>query len=587
MWQLSTEQTAALVALQRRRDLRELGDVLAEAFPSVPQRVGARYGELIELGASRGQGHGLSHMLALARYLACWFMLGSEFETRPQHAWAISILGDARRDEGAKVFQLCRRCREELDTLSRTAPAQAPLSPDAFDKALVRVDVALARRGRLASLLARQRLRLGAACDIDAVDLRLHGAPPAQTYRSEGGQWRRAPLPGEREGVTLAAGVEASGRWPDELYALSPAGSAVKLRVRSRCAHVCDPLVHPQLVLGTVQGLQEWRGPSAADVLIELHADAPAPPPDAELLPVVALEAAPRISMLSLASCGLREKGQALGTAGRLDARLSVWPNEQHFIAWQRQPGAELAWPMADDAAPPLPSSRVRVERDGQALDAGRWQAALTSLDEQLHAGLARLCTAWERESGVVSGRLVAEPRILSGTAGITWGWVESPKGLREPPVLRVAGLFDLMACQLDLRLSGTLELHGSLSELRLHCAAATPLRTPFERLPADGSVAALLQRVQIKFSQPFVLSVRSLAHADLAVLDVVGAASGALVGSCGLRLRPDGLGLQWFIRLDVDAASVPLEVHDPLLGRQRQVRTLLPAMTLVDWSLG
>ena len=197
MWQLNTEQTAALVALQMRRDLRELGDVLAEAFPSVPQRVGARYGELVELGAARGQVHGLAHMLALARYLACWFMLGSEFETRPQHAWAMSILGDAKRDEGAKVFQLCRRCREELETLSRTGTAQAPLPPDAFDKALVLVDTALSRRGRLSTLLARQRLRLGAACDIDAVDLRLHGAPPAHSYRPEGGQWRRAPLPGE------------------------------------------------------------------------------------------------------------------------------------------------------------------------------------------------------------------------------------------------------------------------------------------------------------------------------------------------------------------------------------------------------
>jgi hypothetical protein len=345
--------------------------------------------------------------------------------------------------------------------------------------------------------------------------------------------------------------------------------------------------VHPQLVVGTVQGLQEWRGPSASDVLIELYADAPAPPPGAELLPIVALESAPRVSTLTIASCGLREKGQALGLAGRIDTRLSVWPNEQHFIAWQRQPSPEITWPLPDDAAPPLPPSRVRVERDGQALEAGRWQAALAALDEQLHASLARLCTAWERESGVVSGRLIASPKLMSGTAGVTWGWIESPAGLRGPPMLRVAGLFDLMACQLDLRLTGTLELHGSLSELSLHCAAANPLKAVFERLPTDGSLASMLPRIQIKFRQPFVLAVRTLAHADLAVLDVVGAVSGALVGSCGLRVRPDGIGLQWFVRLDIQTVSVPLDVHDPLLGRQRQMRTLLPAMTLVDWSLG
>ncbi len=590
MWQLSTEQVAALTALQLRRDLQELGDTLAGSFPAVRGRVGPRWGDLIELGATRGQAHGLTHLLALARYLACWFMLGSEFETREAHAWAQSILGDARRDEGAKVFQLCRRCREELDKLSRqAAPAAAPAAtPAGFDEALIRLDTALARRGKLASLLPRHRLRLGAACDIDAIDLRLHGAAPAQMYRAEAGHWRRAPVPTEREGITLAAGVDAAARWPPALHALSPAGAAVKLRVRTRCAHSCDPLIHPRVVLGTLQGVQEWRGPHAADVLIELHADAPAPPPPgAEWLPVIALEAAPRLSQLTLSSCGLRESGQAVGHAGRLETQLAVWPDEQHFVVWRRQSPVELSWPQPDDAAPPLPDSRVHIERDGQALDTTRWQQGLAELDGQLHRALSRLCTAWERESGVSQGRLVAEPNLLCGTAGVSWGWIEAAQGLRAPPSLRVAGFFDLVACQLNLRLAGRLELHGSLSLVSLQCAAAEPLQTTFERMPADGTLAALLPRAQASFSQPFVLAVQSLAHEGLGVLDVAGPVSGALVGSCGLRVRPDGLGLQWFVRIDLEPVSVPLHVHDPLLGRQTQVRPLLPAMNLVDWSLG
>ncbi len=588
MWQLSTEQVAALTALQLRRDLQELGDTLALSFPAVRGRVGPRYGELIALGATRGQAHGLTHLLALARYLACWFMLGSEFETRAAHAWALTILGDARRDEGAKVFQLCRRCREELDKLSRQAtPAAAAETPAGFDEALTRLDITLARRGKLASLLPRHRLRLGAACDIDAIDLRLHGAAPAQMYRAESGQWRRAPVPTEREGITLAAAVETGAGWPPALHALSPAGAALKLRVRTRCAHSCDALVHPRVVLGTLQGVQEWRGPHAADVLIELHADVPAPPPGAELLPVIALEAAPRLSQLTLSSCGLRESGQALGNTGRLDTQLAVWPDEQHFVAWRRQPDAELSWPQPDDAAPPLPASRAHIERDGQALDTTRWQQGLAELDSQLHRALSRLCTAWERESGVSQGRLMAQPRLMCGTAGVSWGWIESAQGLRAPPSLRVAGFFDLVACQLNLRLSGTLALHGSLSLLSLHCAAAEPMQTAFERLPADATLAALLPRAQARFSQPFVLAVQSMAHDGLAILDVAGPVSGALVGSCGLRVRPDRVGLQWFAQIDIEPVSVPLHVHEPLLGQQRQVRALLPAMNLVDWSLG
>ena len=36
-----------------------------------------------------------------------------------------------------------------------------------------------------------------------------------------------------------------------------------------------------------------------------------------------------------------------------------------------------------------------------------------------------------------------------------------------------------------------------------------------------------------------------------------------------------------------MEPVQVVLHVHDPLLGEQELVRPLLPAMTLLDWSLG
>jgi len=57
--------------------------------------------------------------------------------------------------------------------------------------------------------------------------------------------------------------------------------------------------------------------------------------------------------------------------------------------------------------------------------------------------------------------------------------------------------------------------------------------------------------------------------------------------GACGLRPRADGQGWQWFAQLRVEPVQAVLHVHDPLLGERELVRPLLPAMTLLDWSLG
>ena len=53
------------------------------------------------------------------------------------------------------------------------------------------------------------------------------------------------------------------------------------------------------------------------------------------------------------------------------------------------------------------------------------------------------------------------------------------------------------------------------------------------------------------------------------------------------LRPRADALGLQWFAKLEIVPVSVILYLHDPLLGQQELVRPLLPALKLLDWSLG
>ena len=116
MWLLSPEQATRLAALQRRRDLQTIGEVLAGTFPEVHARLGERWNQLVEHGASRAAAYGLSHMLCVARFLAGWVACGADFETR--QAWAAAILTDAKRGQGAKAYQVCVGVLEQL----RSAP---------------------------------------------------------------------------------------------------------------------------------------------------------------------------------------------------------------------------------------------------------------------------------------------------------------------------------------------------------------------------------------------------------------------------------------------------------------------------------
>ena len=588
MLQLNTEQVQRLQAIKLERDIARLAQVLALAFPDVPGRLGDRYALLVAHGMQRGAAHGLTHGLCVARLLACWFVLGAEFEAKPGYEWAQEILASTRREQGAKVFQLCRRSREELARLALQVPQVAGLmAAAAFDQAMAGLDAALMQMGTLGSLLPGFAIALGEACDIDALDLRLVEAATPQAYRVDQGQWQRVPGNAARTPITLAAGAAAGQALSPRLNLLSPAAGrdGTKLRLRTRAGTCCDPKVHPLVTHNGAQGLSEWRGPHAADILLGLQTAPPAAPvPEGDALqPIIAAEGPAQLSLLELSSCGLRENGQPLGS---LATQLAVYPAEQHLMAWRREPGPVLSWP-EEHSAPPLPVPRLRLERDGVALEATRWQAGLADLDRQLVEGLGRLATAWERESGVSHGRLQAEPRVLCGSAGISWGWAEGPQGLLSLPCYRVAGVMDLMACQLNLRLSGALALHGSLSKLSLHCAATEPLKLSWERKPADADLLAVIAPAQAKFRHPFVLELEALAQDELAVLGAASPVAGALVGACGLRQRPEGSGLQWFAQLSIEPVAVKLQLHDPLLGQQDLVRPLLPALTLLDWKLG
>jgi hypothetical protein len=595
MLRLNPEQVDALQAIKRARDIGVLSDTLAEVFPEVFARLADRAAALVAHGVQRGAAQGLDHAVCVGRYLACWCMLGAEFESRPGFEWARSLLAAPARTQGAKAFQLCRRTREHLAGVSHAA-----MTPAAFDQAIARIDVVLMPRGVLGALTASAPLQLGEACDIDALDLRWTEsaqAQPPQVYRWQAApdaRWSREPGAAPRTPVTVSAQAATAQSLPPRLHMLGRpagaggAGGAVdgnRLRLRTRALRCCDPQLHPLVTLNGPQGLKHWRGPLSADVTLPLYAEAPPPPQDDAPQPTIALEGSPQISVLTLAGCGMRENGEPFGEQA---TQLTVYPAEQHLMAWHRDPGVAAAWPEPPAGAPSAAAVRFRLERDGKPADGSRWQAGLQDLDRQLAEGLGRLATAWERESGVHNARMAAEPSVMSGDAGITWGWAESASGMATAPHHRMAGVIDLVACRLNLRLAGELALNGSLSRLVLHCGGRENLHIVFERKPGDTDLVAALAGAQTRFRHPFALQVESMVQADRpTLLDVAGPVGGALVGSCGLRPRASGPGLQWFCSLVIEAVSATLLVHDPLLGRRSVVRPLLPAMTLLDWSLG
>ena len=591
--QLNAEQAARLQHLKLERDVARLSGALSTAFPDIPARVGERYPQLIRHGLQRATHHGLTHALCVARYLACWCALGAEFETRPAHAWALDILGDLRRAQGAKAFQLCRRSSEALARLAAPGAKGGAMSAAAFEQAVAALDAALMDAGLIGSLIPSGRVQLGEACDLDALDVRAVEPWVLERYLLHEGVWRRMPMGGERAAVTLAAdapvdpaasGDDTPAGLPACLYQLGPSDQRgmARLRVRTRAAHCCDFEVHPCVVFQGPQGVQEWRGRLAGDVQIGLPADPASPSPGEGPQPVIAAPTEPQYGKLSIGSCGLRSSGTPIGNVG---AQVAVYASDQFLMSWQREPGPPHAWPdeVTEHVVPP---PRVHIERDGVSWEATRWRLGFEALDRELHRGLGRLAVAWERESGVTQGRLEAQPLVLSGQATLTWGWAEGAPGLRSAPFFRTAGTLDLTACRLDLRLTGNLQLEGTASRLSLQCLAAEHLQASWDR-QAAADPQAPLAAAQVQFRHPFVLALESIAWEGLGVATAAAPLSGALAGACGLRPRADGQGWQWFAQLRVEPVQAVLHVHDPLLGERELVRPLLPAMTLLDWSLG
>jgi hypothetical protein len=536
------------------------------------ERLGDRRDAFFDTAARQAARHGLAEPADAARYLNLCFAFGPAFETKPQYEWALALLADERLAPHVKLHQLLLRAAQELQRSGGDTAA------------LVRADTALLDRADA----ERQAADADApplprrACDIEAVDLRLLETEWRHEYRLLDGQWQRVPGPP----APPALRVDATHPAPPVLAVLTHAegaGPLARLQVRQALHGGCEGDRHPAVRwLGTA-GVAHWHGHEARAASWQIAAMPPAPPPGGLGL-ALAEEVSPAVYPLETPTCALRDEGVPQGP---LKTQVWAYPADAWLWALQREPAAEMVWPPAETtSAPALAATRCRIERDGQPLDARGWVQGFDQvLTAALRQGLEGLFKAWQQS--VQQPTLRARPALLSGRAALTWGWREGPGGLAGEAVLRVAGELDL-ACGIELALEGEADLGGSRARLHLGAGGEAPLqRTILRDQPRPSLLDTVLPAVA-SLRLPFTLTADPIAHDDGLVWLDAGPCSGALVGEAGLRPRlSGGSGWQWFVRLSIEPVMAPVTLHDPLLGRTRRQLALLPAMPLLDWSLG
>lgn len=582
MLRLSHEQLDTLQQLLLRRHAASVATVLAQAWPMVVERLKERWPAFVEAALQQAQRHEVAALADLARFASLWCIWGASFADKSGFDWAREILADPRRPPGLKVHQLLHRTRDELGRQAAPAPTGTPqVSVAQFDAALAAVEAGMAvQAAARAVFLDEPAAPRIVACDVATLDLLVAEAEILE-YRLAGGAWQRVAAP--KLGLPALQWTHA----PEEptLFALPShplrGGPAARLNLRVTPQAVCDPRVHPEVLHVSPQGRLAWKGRDAARLSLALYAAAPEPPDPKSGPDGIAARAAPEPHQVQVVSCGLRDAGAPFGA---LSIALSVVPARQCKVEVRHGAFPALSWPNPPSGEAPG-ATGCQLEVDGRAVEAPAWQRAWAQLPAQFRAGLEKLFNAWARQ--VEQPRLEVEASPLVGQAGLAWGWRRSAA---DAVAMRTEGRVDLLACALDLRLSGELVQDGARARIVLACKGRSELRLDVAQLGDEAEEGQGLAAVKRAWRFPFTLDVEPLAGGGIATLQALPqpeAMLGALSGECGLRPRPDGKGLQWHFGMTLEPVQVALACADPLLGTNRTQRSLLAAMPLVDWSAG
>lgn len=547
-------------------DAAALTERAAQAWPAVLERLGERREAFEATVARRAAGHGLVEAGDAARYLNLCLAFGPGFEDKTENEWALALLADERLRPAVKLHQLVQRAQRELQRRPDDARTL-----QGTDQALL--DLADAQRRR-AWVDAPPTPRV--ACDIDAVELRLLDTAWRQDYQRGDGSWPRVAAPAPTP-LRIGAGHPA----PAVVHVLTGArgdAEVTRLQLRQVPHGHCGLGLHPAARWLHSEGATEWQDPAARSVAWPL----PAFVPERDARPRLLGETSPEVTLLELPSCGLRDEGVPMGA---LQLQLWAYAAWQWLLLLERRADLGFELPPTGSAPPAAPPTRLRFERDGVARPAQAWQQGFDhGLREALGQGLQNLQQAWAAH--VQEATLRADLGLFDGRAALTWGWREGPRGLASPPLQRVIAELDLSA-RGELHLQGLVEYAGARARLHLRIEGQARLQTEIERLQAEAPLLEAMQAATLRWRWPVQLAYDPVADASGSVFGELGPASGALVGSLGLRPSPtQGGAWEWFATLALEPVATRVVVHDPLLGRSESHMALLGSQSLLDWSL-
>ncbi len=569
--------------------VRRLSLQLAGLWPAMEALLGERYEAFVQLAVEQAGKLGLSHAAGVARYVNLCFVWGPTFQDKPGFEWALAAIARAEKNELLCVHQLVQGSLAELQRLPGSKVE--PQALNAADAALVTAFEGLGRQGAMRIKPTEPQSLPRLACDLEAIDLRLlenegdDSAAP-QEYSLESHGWQRVKL-----ASPPALRIDAGRPLPALLAVLSPLkdqGRAAKLQLRARSHAVCNGDVHPALAFSGPLERWDWAGHETRAVSWPLRAreqTVSKPGPAC----VIAEETSPELYKLELTVCGLRDTGDPLGAMQTL---VYVWPAAQWWLEIQRArpepgqlqsllPGAKT-WHRA--------VSRCRVERDGLAQDSSALQQQFElGLDRAAADGLQKLAAMWAQTPGLSDARFEASLGLLVGKMACTWGWRLGPGGLDGRALMRLVAQLDMDACLAELSFGAELALAGTNTRINLRCSGQAPMRQQIRHEGQGGpSLSELLQASIVSWRFPFDLTLEPIANDAACLLEQAGPLTGAIVGEAGLRPNSKGgSGWEWFVGLRTEAVGAPLKWIDPLLGQGQQSLPLLPAMVLLDWSMG
>jgi hypothetical protein len=549
---------------------------LAGHWPELFLRLGNRAQDYVDAGTRKVGAYKVVGEASVSRFVNLCCALGPNFEEKPENEWALALLSDDRLDEWVKLHQLVvrsaavlgRRMGDDRQIAAQFLRADAALL-DLHDVQRKAADNDAVRLARV-------------ACDLEAVDVRVLEIDWRREYKQVDGTWQLVKITDNVASVRMGPGKPA----PGQVSVLTHApdfGDMARLQVRLLVHSHCDQDRHPLVTFAGAHGLTQWRGHLAQAVSWKVPALPPiaaAPGMGATMLE----EAVPGTSLLRTTSCGVRDDGVPTGP---LQTYVWAYPADQYLMTIHRESVEEMTWPRQADlsAKTTLSTTRFHLERDGRPLVSAGWiHGFQEALQHDLYVGLDKLFTAWQRTTQ--SSTMKASVTLLAGKATLTRGWREGEAGLAGAPYMRVAGELDLNHL-MNLELAGEVEVGVTRTRIRLRVHGDSPMKHVLAREAVSPSLFEVLLGVTSRWQMKFQVDFDPVAVDDGVLWRNAGPCTGSLTGEVGLRPCPSGGGWQWYARMRSEPVSMPICLHDPVLGQTHRTLFLLPGVDLLEWSLG